>query len=260
MTSSELWRYKLEEALTGLPEGDYGSLLPKIREVVFANLQNGRLQRFMERDGSHTLSDYVRQVARTVKNELEGIERLAAKEQSAWVVQHKHLRAKAYFYLMRLGVDHYEAYQRANDFAQAACEDIFKARYPMDVPYTTWVQTILRNRILQEMWRKPDLLDVKTALVPFEEDDGVEPADPITRDQMGEAEDREVLQWAITQLPSDAQRAVIQLTLTGYTDEEIAAQMGRTVQAVYNLRHRALQEIKSLVASSSLASQNNDDG
>lgn len=243
--------YELEEALNGLSQTEYGSLLPSIRQIVSNNVANGRAQKFLKTDGTYSIADYVQRVAQTIKGEIEELQRLSAKDETAWASLHRKLRTQAYLKLLRMGVDHHEAYQRANDFAQDACLDVLKASYPADVPHTAWAQRILYNQILQELWRKPDTLDIRAAI--FSLQDGEELIDPYV-EEMDETADRQVnrklIESVLNQLPSEAQRTVLHLDLEGCPDEDIAAQIGRTVQAVYNLRRRAMQNIRRLLAPS----------
>jgi RNA polymerase sigma factor (sigma-70 family) len=175
---------------------------------------------------------------------------LSANDNPTWDSLCRKLRFQAYLFLLKAGTDHYEAYERANDFAQETCLAIFKGRYPGDVPHTAWAQRILHNKIIQRVTRSPDLLDQPKLTVPLQSDDGPDYAelkDSLTVDFAKKLENQETLEWALGQLPSDAQREVLRRKLDGWSDKEIAVHLGRSVQAVYNLQHRALRGIRQLI-------------
>ncbi len=241
---------ELENALSALSEPEYGWLLSEIRETVADNLCRGRARKFLQTGHCRSLAEYVQLVARTIKSEAQESRRLPAGDgqDDWWRLLQQKLRAQAYFLLLRLGVDHYEAYQRADDFAQDACLKIFVAKYPADVPFTAWAQRILRNTILSKLRRRPDTLDVPGAITALEEDEEAGATTAPETDPIEEAENRGMFQQALCQLPSETQRKVILLELNGFTAQEIALTLDRSAQAVYNLRHRAILEMKATVA------------
>lgn len=261
--NNDINQQSIDAAIEYLPVAEYGPFLPTIRQVIFENLRRGRLQKFIGQSSGLTLEDYVRQVAQTIRAETETIQRLSAHDSEAWENLHKKLRLRAYMNLLKIGVDHYEAYERANDFAQDACLAVITGHYPGDVPHTAWAQCILRNHILQQMIRNPDFLDRRQVAMVSLENGGAdtETLDPRTLEFIEEVENHQTLEQALQQLESAAQRDVIRLRMKGWSDEEIAAYSHRTVQAVYNLRHRALHKLKELTLElATIEAQDQSDG
>lgn len=248
-------RNEIESALHDLPSNEYAPLLQIIRQVVLSNLQVGRVQKVLNRGNGRSLGDYVRQVAQVVRADYDILERLAQNEDAAWEDVYQILRVRAYLQLMRLGIDHLEAYDRANDFAQETCVTLLGANYPSDVPYLSWAKRILRNRVYQDVLRRPDLLDRKGLTLSFQSDEAEEqtqPEDSGDGDFTRAIESRHAFEWALAQLPSESQREVLRRELDGWTDEEIAEQTGKSIQAVYNLKHRAKREVRRLLGSQGL--------
>jgi RNA polymerase sigma factor (sigma-70 family) len=237
---------ELEEALSSLSQSEYALLLPTIRQIVAENLRRGRAQKGQNRHRS--LTAYVQLVAQTVRSELAQTQLLEANDDQAWIKLHRTLRLRAYLQLLKLGVDHYEAYDRANDLAQDACAAILAGQYPSDVPHAAWAQRILRNLVLQQLFRSSDLLDnrhITILSLPSERNgNDQEPVDSLASEVLERVDQRQMLERALRHLPSEAQREVLRSDLEGLSDEEIAAHTGRSVQAVYNLRHRAIHEIR----------------
>jgi RNA polymerase sigma factor (sigma-70 family) len=241
---------ELEAALSRLPR-EHRSLRPLIRSIVIDNIHRGRVEKFLARHPQRTLADYVHQVALTLQADRQNVQRLSEGDEVAWGSLLELLRHRAYKRLRKIGVEHEQAYRRANDFAQEACCALLEASFPFDVPHTAWVTRILYNCITHETQRSPDLLDAKNATIPLqtmEQDDDFEVADPTSTEPFTRIDRRQAIEWALYQLPTEAQRVtVVHKVFDGWSSEEIAADIDRNVQAVHNLYHRALKHIKRLL-------------
>jgi DNA-directed RNA polymerase specialized sigma24 family protein len=64
---------------------------------------------------------------------------------------------------------------------------------------------------------------------------------------LDDADARLMLAEALGGLASEDQRQVILRQLAGERDEQIAEALGRSKQAIYNLRHRALRALRRLI-------------
>lgn len=242
----------LEAALRRLPEDEYGALLPRIRQIVVKNLQGSRVERFLAQDGRRSLDDYVRQVAQVVKCQEETPNPLFTDNaDEAWNHFQKALRRRAYYRLIGRGVDHAEAYERANDLAQQACCAIIAASYPGDVPYTAWAKRILDNLTKQDIRRRGGVFSRTIRFSQLQVTEGEDEPEPVFLSAADPFDDefysRQALKWAVRQLRSEAQRCVLQLQCEGWSDGEIAKATGRSVGAVHLLRHRAIRHLQRLV-------------
>jgi RNA polymerase sigma factor (sigma-70 family) len=246
-------RRDLEAALAGLDQARYGHLLPAVRTRVLENLRSGRAARVLDRRfDPPALASYVQKVADTLQAESGRLRALAGADDEAWQSLHQLLCNRAYQLLLGRGVSQAEASERAHDFAQETCLAIYQGRYPADVPYTAWARRVLTNIVYQVLYRRPDLLDDRQCArltVDSDEAGGVpEPEDPDALAPRQPVEDRAVVERAIDSLPCASQREVLRLDLAGCSDVEIAARTGRSVQAVYNLRHRAVRTLRRACA------------
>lgn len=111
-------RVELENALSALSGSDHGSLLPGARETVADNFRRGRARKLIQARYCRTLAEYVPLVARTIRSEAEESRRLPEgdRPEEWWLLPKQKLRAQAYRQLLRLRADHFEGYQRAQDF------------------------------------------------------------------------------------------------------------------------------------------------
>jgi len=230
-----------------------------VADVLQTNLANGRWRHAAGTHGAGWPNDpelqrYAVCVAAHYWAEHERVGGLNARDRELWAELHGQLRKSAYRTLRaHFGLPYPLAFERANDYAQAACELIFRGRYPFDVPFPAWATRVLTNCIRAGEGRSTDLLDRGTF---------VEPAPASTREPApveetywieGEQnlrrwEERELLWEAIQRLESEAQQQVIILDFWyGRSSAEIAQALGKTPQAVYSLRHRALASLREML-------------
>jgi len=160
--------------------------------------------------------------------------------------------------LLRLQIPKDRAGGEAVDFAQETCEAIFSHPFPYDVSFDAWATLILKNRILWRHTRSRELMDRMPGTLSLDQpnwsgaDDNFSLydllADPSDGSTFESLEVQERLIQAIARLGSQAQQQVIVDTfLYELTDDEIARRLGKTRQAVYNLRHRALRHLKKIL-------------
>jgi RNA polymerase sigma factor (sigma-70 family) len=230
--------------------------IERVRDILHKNLSNGRWQRATR--GKDNLTDedlrqYAQRVAKRYWIERETIIGLSSSNPSLWRDLHDKLKQHALNTCTRYGVPLGRAKNLASDHAQEACEIILCNHYPCDVPFDAWAGRILINCVLQKLQRSTDLMDRETFVEPSIEDlwdarrsDQVllNTAQPATED----LETYTLLLDAIERLPSEAQRQVILLEFFfDWEAEQIAEKLGRTPQAVYNLKYRALQKLREIL-------------
>ena len=136
----------------------------------------------------------------------------------------------------------------AEDVAQHVFVRVWqsRARYNPSAKFTTWVLTITRNLVFNEMRRRR-----RAHLVPFEADDGEHPVreHPDHRmlsaaDQVLETELQEAITRAIASLPEAQRMAVVLRRYEEMPYEEIAQVLGTTVPSVKSLLFRARADLK----------------
>ncbi len=145
----------------------------------------------------------------------------------------------------------------AIEFAQAACEAIFRSTFPCDVSFDAWATLVLKNVIWQRYQRSRDVLDRTSTVESLERPPQSKTGDTFSLHELladpnaAVFEHHEVREWlldALEQLPSTTQeRVLIDLYFNERSIPEVAHRLGRSVQAVYNLKHRALLELRSIL-------------
>ncbi len=238
-----------------LPAG----FVEQVVRCVVENFAVGRFRRFSFRRGvSHppTLAEYVDQVILHTRREYARVQALERRDDVEWNQLRQFLFQRACRMVQHLrGV---EGRDEARDFAQQACEVIYRERYPFDVSFDAWAATILKNLIQAHHTRSHDVLNPSRP--PFSLDDRKSAPEssaipwsevlpnPHAPAEFERIEDRMVLLDAIAQLRSKAQRDIIVGAFLGeLSDEQLARQLRKSKQAVYNLRLRALARLKEIL-------------
>jgi RNA polymerase sigma factor (sigma-70 family) len=269
VTSSilQMCEHRVSEVVTEDDLEQYGTpregLIRYISDIVSQNLASGRAQRVMA--GQSTgggdelpLETYIDRVVNSHLQEHSRVEALAAQDEAAWTELLEQLTGRAYNILLRLQVPPGRARGEAADFAQETCEVIFNHPFPYDVSFDAWATRILKNRILWRYTRSQDLIDRKPRILSLDRPGSRETGDDFSlydllADDSGASaferlEVREWLMQAIARLRSRAQQQVIIDTFFyELSNEEIAKRLGKTRQAVYNLRHRALRGLEEIL-------------
>lgn len=216
-----------------------------IERIVDRNVGSGRYRRvcsFTEQTPSR--EEYARQVAHYHARHSDQVSRLERGDRPAWEELWRLLFRAAYGLLLRAGWAPAQAYARAEEATQECCLTIYCRSYPYDCPFDAWVLTILRHQVFRPHHRSRNPLDLLGRTCALEERDEQESAPDASR-----IEAREPLIEAVSRLPSEPQREVIMnLFFRDRTVEETAAMLGKTPQAIYNLKGRALARLAELLS------------
>ncbi|HLF27091.1 MAG TPA: RNA polymerase sigma factor [Anaerolineae bacterium] len=242
-------------------------LAARVAQIIWRNLHSGRVRRALGRDERRApipldwLERYVDRVISHYLDEHERVERLADGDSAEWERLQRRLCWRACKMLQHWSRTSLTA-QDAVDFAQQTCVSIYHATFSYDVAFDAWATLILKNDILKRFTRSKDIIDRNLRVEsldqshPGHECDGSHSlydtlADPASEALFESVDAHEQVKQAIAQLPNPSQRQVVTYTfLLGRSDEWIAREMGRSRQAVYNLRHRAIQQLRQIMSAS----------
>jgi RNA polymerase sigma-70 factor (ECF subfamily) len=132
----------------------------------------------------------------------------------------------------------------AQDLTQEVFVRVIKGiggfEYRGEKSFLGWLYTIANNVLIGQARRKRA---VSTPL-----DESLELVDPRGQDAVLSIYDRVALQQAISQLTEDQQQVLMLKFFADMTNNEIAAQLGRTEGAVKALQHRALHALQQIIS------------
>ena len=234
--------------------------------IVQRNLASGRFERLARVAKSKTksthrplsplsLADYIDRVLFHVSREKERIDALERGDAAAWTRLRELLARRAMNICRRYRKD--AALAQALDFADEACVTIFEQLYPFDVSFEAWATTILKNLILGRYTRSTDAMDRNAAPDSLDAPrisggESIGPLSDLIADRLSDLpferiENQTMLVAMIERLHSrDQRRVIVHTYFEELDDAAIARQLGRSKQAVYNLRQRALVNLKEI--------------
>ncbi|CAG0935155.1 hypothetical protein TFLX_03987 [Thermoflexales bacterium] len=238
-------------------------LTERVVEIVLRNLASGRAQRVMDNcrnastNANASLEQYIDKVIVRYLAERQRVERLAERDDAEWAQLLELMTTRAYRILYRWQVNDLQSKDIATDFAQQTCESIYAAVFPYDVSFDAWATVILSNHIRQHYTRSQDLIDRNPLMESLDLSVTSDPdemtslyetlSDPTAAHLFERIDVQQEIIDAIAQLPSHTQQDVIVYSyLYGWSDEQIASHLGKTKQAIYNLRHRALRQLRQV--------------
>lgn len=238
---------KIENALQSLAEQRGTDWAAKIRPIIYANLDRGRVQGFIEED-IDLVDDYVQRVANKYEALNPVIYELQMKRSSkVWGPLFEKMLKWAYNFLKKHSFNE-EMVTRdsAAECATEAAVIILNAYFPYDTELEPWVQVILQHACQKFIQKSKGPAKLEESLDgPDDKSDRL--MDPTAQDKVSQQDLRSTLSEAMKELP-ESRREVIELVyFQGFSSEEIARKMKKSVGAIYNLHFNALRELRKIL-------------
>jgi RNA polymerase sigma factor (sigma-70 family) len=242
-------RPKLEEALKALAEARGGELTRRIKPILLANLDRGRIHAFTEGE-TDRIHAYAWRVADGFSNLHAYLHQLQTERApDAWAPLYARMQTWAYNFFLRKNFaadDHTR--EIAIECAGEAAIHLLDAHFPYDTDFDPWAHILVQNAC-----RKFIHKSLKKSVVPQEkqvelEDDLANQNDPPLEAKMLMAELGAELGSVLAQL-SEARRSVIQMIyFDGLEMEKIAQKLGKSAGAVYSLHFNALADMRKILS------------
>lgn len=232
----------------------------EITTLVENNFSSTRFRRFKQKERAPkqlTQTQYVERLIPIWIAEYPRWRALKDNDEAAWRELQKQLVTAAKRGLKRLGHARLEA---AEDYASRACVQIAKGTYTFDVPLNIWIATILKNEILDRPARKDLLPYAKISLNELVSSD-LEDSSPRERQvederaqqfvkQLG---DRYQLEKWLKRLSPLRAKVIVATYFHGQSDAQIANALGKTTGQIHTARHRALLDLRAMLAADSVS-------
>jgi RNA polymerase sigma factor (sigma-70 family) len=224
--------------------------------ILQKNLTSGRWQRVTGEEVDSTpiptnghLEKYAVRIATYYWKQDGKARALLHHDSEAWEELRELLSERAFYMLLkRASLPATIAANLAQDYAHEACKKILTNHYPWDVPFDAWATRILYNCILAGLNRSKDLMDRGIRVDEGWFDVTEQNLSSQEHNPFKNKDDQILLADAIAKIPSETQRQVILLEFfEGWSAERIAGSLGKTPQAVYNLKSRALVNLRRIL-------------
>lgn len=245
----ETLHHQLEQALERLAETRGDELARQIKPILLANLDRGRIHRFL--DGkSDGVQSYVLRVADIFSAQQTYLHQLQnERNPEVWQPLYERMQTWAYNFFLR---KNFAADDRTREIAiECAAEaamQLLNSHFPYDTDFDPWAHILVQNTC-----RKFIHNSLKKSIVPQDkqvelEDELKDLSDPPLEVRMLMTELGAELESALAQL-SEARRNVIRMLYFDEMDlEEIAQKLGKSVGAVYSLHFNALGDLRKILS------------
>lgn len=243
-------RSSVEEALQNLAKEKGNEIAERIKPILYANLDRGRVQTFIDGEIGR-VHNYV---GRVVDNYLV-LSPLIKKLQierapEVWEPLSEKLQVWAYNFMLRKNFQTgMSSLEIARECANVAALTILDAHFPYDVDIEPWAHVIVQN-----VCRKFIRNETKKSAVPQQNIVELEETlstqeDPVLARQKLQEDNRDILN-AVAQLPNSRRRVVELLYFEELPPAEIAKQLEKSVSAVHSLHFNALQDLRRILITS----------
>ena len=249
--------FALEKAIQKLAEERGQQLAKAIASIVFANLERGRVQYYLNIQLNCSPADYVHRVVNYYEQWHDYLIQVQVEQQrDVWEQLYEKLQKWAYNHMRRKGFppQSNERYQHAVDCAAEAGSKLLHARFPYDVDFDPWACVLLQNISDKYMARvRKQYQAALEHLVSVDKWSGwlEQLQNPSSPNEEETIELHYDLLRAIEQLSSEARKQVILLHyFEEYSFKQIADKLGKSYGAVHKLHFDALNNLRKIWTSS----------
>lgn len=249
--SSETIKAKTKKVLSSLEKKLHENTLAKIRTIIAANLDRGRVQRFIGDDIAR-VEKYVNHVVEQFQELSPLLHQLQVSQSTdAWLPLYEELQQWAYNFFLNKG---FYPGQETKDVAIARATDaaveILSAHFPYDTDFKPWAHVILQNTC-----RKFVRESTKKSIIPQKQLSRFDKVEHLLS-QISQENNRKKLQLediaeelreAVQQLSKSRRLVIEYYYFQGLSLPEIAEEMGKTVNAVYSLHFNALKDLRKIL-------------
>ncbi len=226
-----------------------------LEPILLRNHARGRVRYFLKHQENGDLEDYIRRVADYYEQLHEYIHQIQQERRAeVWEPIYKKLHSWAFGRLQQKGllIEEIRRHQHHVHCATEAAVRILHAHFPYDTGFEPWAFVIVEHmvnkhiaRLMKERQKEQNIVSV----------DQWETGPDMLRDQITslfheQIADKSELLDAIAQLPSLAQQQLIlRRYFDGWSFKQIAAEQGKTVNAIYRLHYEALANLRKILRS-----------
>lgn len=238
----------LEVAIQKLAQERGESFANAIREIIWLNLEHGRVQKYLQYNPDHTTDGYVNHVV-VIFDKLEPYIRCMREgDDTIWLVLYPKLQQWVYNYLVKKKFHRgHDTQELATTYAGELACTLIQAHYPYDVEeFDAWAYQTLKNVCSKNMRHA-----TKHRLIP---DSQLDPLETPTHEENiahlmklpgleGLIGERLDFEQALNKL-KPKERQVIMGLLQGLTPQELAKLLGTTDANVYKIKHDAIKKLR----------------
>lgn len=244
----EEFRAEIEKALELLARQGSEEVVNQIRPILFANLDRDRIYGFTE-DKVVRVQEYVKRVFHIYADRNLYIHSVQIERSTlVWEPLFKQMQAWAYHFFLSKNFYPGEATQAiASGCATEAALHVLSAYFPYDTDFEPWVCVIVHNTCLKWMRKETNKSVIPSQNILEMDETLNDLADPAFLDQRGATDLAGDLLDVISELSSERRQVIELLYFDDLSPAEVAAKMGKSVGAIYNLKFNAFNDLRKIL-------------
>ncbi len=247
--NTDALKREIENALESLAKEKDMDLMPKIRSILYANLDRKRVQKFIEGD-TDSFGEYVKRVVAKYELLNSYIHQLQIERaDDIWDPLLKNMRKWAYRFLIKQGhIANQTTWENAKECANDAARSILIAYFPYDTDFEPWARVVVRNACLKFIRSTAGDVPIIEESLDDLEDTIRSFTDSAFHLEGGQSNEYSDLLTAIEKL-SGFRRQVIEMKyFQDLSPSEIATRLGKSVRAIHTLHFRGLMDLRKIFA------------
>lgn len=246
-------RQRTRRALVRWADEKDADFIRAVQRILEINCQQGRVRKFLESGTADTYEDYVARVAHAYEEQHHYVHLVQeVQDHEIWLELYEQMQKWAYAILTKREFLHPQArFQHGIDCAAEAAVTVLKRHFPFDVAFGAWVHQIVYYTCLYHIRKEGRAYPApQEKMVPLDKWEGwlENMVDPNAGEEPEQFALRDLLLQAIEKLSDSQQEFVLLHYFKGRTFAEIADLTGRSLNAVYQLHHKALKELRKILS------------
>jgi RNA polymerase sigma factor (sigma-70 family) len=240
-------KLEIEKTLKSLSDREGDEFAVRLGLILSTNLKRGRIQVFVEEDIKR-VPEYVWKVAENYKNLGPLINQLQI-ERSAktWESVFLKMQTWAYnFFIRKNFYPNIATQESAVECATEAAISVLSAHFPYDTEFEPWAHMIVLHAC-QKYIRKGMLSGKYQANIGILDEEAENIQDHAFQEFEYHKSLRNDLLNALSQLPLSRRQVIEMMYFRGFSAAEIAAELGKSVGAVYSQHFNALSDLKKVM-------------
>jgi RNA polymerase sigma factor (sigma-70 family) len=238
----------LETVLTSFTDELGAETVAALRPILLTNYAKGRVHKFTEGNPAK-IGNYIHKVAGIYLKYHDYLVKVQVdQDESVWEELFLKIQKYAQSYFIRKS---FNPTQVKNELAfgqdSEAVLVIFKAQFPYDTDFDAWVKVIVQYCCLKYMRSLyanndsiPNIEDLENTISKMVREKNEE-------EKQVDKEEYSALCEAISKLKGQRKKIIVLRYIKNLSLEEIAEKLGKSMQAVYSLHFRALNDLRKIL-------------
>ena len=249
-SSYTLLQSEIEDSLTKVAMKQGEEIVNQIKPILMKNIGKKRLNVFLEGNPDY-LEAYIQVIVENYRLYHSYIYSLqVARDNEVWKPLLDKIETISFAFFRRKNFDNsIQTHEIAKECTSKAAEAIMNANFPYDTSFDAWVVKIVQNKCLKYMAEEMEKRKIPAdQQVELNEEMEIFDGSPDVLHQIEEVERHAVIEKALKQISKARRDAIVLKYFDNLSSEDIAKQLGKSIDAVYCLQFNGLRDLRKILA------------